>query len=328
MMNLGTVFIALGGVCLGYVLVGLAAAIGKLIGGLILKFKFERFVFFMADVKKTEKGFAFGLCEPEPFISLTMFDPKDSKMRSLISNSLSLACALFCTETLAIGLWGTKTIAKSAFTVPMAIIMIAYSLFLLVKVLIVEQRKSSKTTGGVIWRGYQKASTAIKEGTRPAELTFEEVSEEISEEINVGAADKGTYKKYLLLQYYHYLEAGNYNKLIDVVNKIEDIAPDKWSYSDIGILADMTFYYVVIGQNMGRAKYYGKIFQEKMKGSEEVNVKRAYAYWLFFVEKDRGAALQIAMEAMKMVDSYNLIGCREMERKFIQALLNNIESSN
>ena len=79
---------------------------------------------------------------------------------------------------------------------------------------------------------------------------------------------------------------------------------------------------------MGRAKYYGKIFQEKMKGSEVVNVKRAYAYWLFFVEKDRGAALQIAMEAMKMVDSYNLIGCREMERKFIQALLNNIESSN
>ena len=64
-----------------------------------------------------------------------------------------------------------------------------------------------------------------------------------------------------------------------------------------------------------------------MEGNEEANTKRVFAYWLYFVKKDKGAALQIAMEAMKAVESYALTGCRDMEMRFIQALVKRIEQT-
>ena len=56
-------------------------------------------------------------------------------------------------------------------------------------------------------------------------------------------------------------------------------------------------------------------------------MKRAFAYWLFFVQGDKGAALQIAVQALKLVKSYHLEGCRAMEERLLEALIKKIEQT-
>ena len=54
-------FMIMGGVLTGYVGIGLAAAIGKLVGGGIFRFQFDEFIFFMVRLSKSGKHFSFGL---------------------------------------------------------------------------------------------------------------------------------------------------------------------------------------------------------------------------------------------------------------------------
>lgn len=61
-------FMIMGGVLTGYVGIGLAAAIGNLIGGGIFRFQFDEFIFFMVRLSKSGKHFSFGLCDPRPYI--------------------------------------------------------------------------------------------------------------------------------------------------------------------------------------------------------------------------------------------------------------------
>lgn len=139
--------------------------------------------------------------------------------------------------------------------------------------------------------------------------------------------DLSVYKRYLLMLYYHFLDQGDYERVRRVMDELENYVPDKWSYGDIGILCEFVFYNVIIVPNEGKAQFYGKQFKAKLEGNEEANCKRVFAYWLFFMDKDKGASLQIAMEAMKKIDSYQLTGCREMERRFVEALIRRIENT-
>ena len=119
MSMVAKVFMAAGGAAAGYVIVGLAAALGKLIVGAVLRFRFDEFVFFMIRVGRRGKGLSVGLCDPQTYISCSMLDTKYTKMRNLIYGAFSMAAALFFTETvwfhidvkhIAISLWLSRNL--------------------------------------------------------------------------------------------------------------------------------------------------------------------------------------------------------------------------
>lgn len=314
-------FMGAGGILAGYMIVGLASAIGKLVGGAILRFKFDYFIFFMIKISRKNRGVTIGLCNPQPYISCSMTDSKDTKMRNLIYGSFSMAVALFFTETVCIQLFATKIMPFNAFTVPMAVVMIGYTFVLIVMLGFNQKLKAGNNPGGIIRREYEKCYAAIKEGKAPGELEIEKV------EYTGKMTDLPVYKKYLLMLYYHFLDRGDYARVNQVMDELENYVPDKWSYGEMAILCEFVFYNVIIAPNEGKAQFYGKQFEAKLEGNEDANCKRVFAYWLFFVDKDKGAALQIAMEAMKQIESYQLTGCREMERRFVEALIRRIENT-
>lgn len=314
-------FMGAGGVLAGYIIIGIAAAIGRIVGGSLLHFRFDHFIFFMIKISKKNRGFSIGLCDPQPYISCSMTDPKDTRMRNLIYGAFSMAVALFFTETACFQIWGTKIMPKNVFTVPMAIVMVAYTTVLMVLLAFNQKQKAGSGAAGIMRREYERCYAAIREGRSPAELEIQTVS------YTGKLTDLPVYKKYLLMLYYHFLDRGDYDSLRKVMDEMEDHVPDKWSRGEISSLCEFVFYNVIIQPNEGKAHFYGKAFLAKMEGNEEANTKRVFAYWLYFVEKDKGAALQIAMEAMKAVEGYSLTGCRDMEMRFIEALIKRIEQT-
>ncbi len=314
-------FFAAGGILAGYVIVGLASALGKIIGGALMRFHFDEFIFFMIRIGKKNKRLSVGLCDPQPYISCSMIDTKDTRMRNLIYGAFSMAVALFFTETVCIQLYGTKLMPQNPFTVPMSVVMVVYTLYLIIRLGVTQKIKTGSDAGGVMRREYEKCYAAVKEGRSPGELEIEQV------EYTQKLTDLPIYKKYLLMNYYHFLDRGDYANVRKVMDEFENYVPDKWSQSEIGMLCEFVFFHVIIAPNEGKAKFYGRQFTARLEGNEEVNCKRVFAYWLFFIEKDKGAALQIAVEALKKVKEYPLTGCQEMERRFIEALIKRIENT-
>ena len=314
-------FMCAGGALAGYIIIGIAAAIGKIVGGLLLHFKFDHFIFFMIKIRKKNKGYSIGLCDPQPYISCRMTDPKDTRMRNLIYGAFSMAVALFFTETACFQIWGTKLMPKNVFTVPRAMVMVGYTLVLMVLLAFNQKQKAGSGAAGIMRREYERCYAAIREGRAPAELEVQIVA------YTGKLIDLSVYKKYLLMLYYHFLDQGDYDSLRRVMDEMENHVPDKWSRGEISSLCEFVFYNVIIQPNEGKAHFYGKSFQAKIEGNEEANIKRVFAYWLYFVKKDKGAALQIAMEAMKAVGTYSLTGCRDMEMRFIEALIKRIEQT-
>lgn len=314
-------FMGAGGVLAGYIIIGIAAAIGKIIGGALLHFKFDQFTFFMIKLQKKNRRFSIGLCDPQPYISCSMTDPKDTRIRNLIYGAFSMAVALFFTETACFQIWGTKIMPKNIFTVFMAAVMVVYTFVLIVLLGFNQKQKAGSGAAGIMRREYERCYAAIREGSAPSELEVQTVA------YTGKLTDLPIYKKYLLMLYYHFLDKGDYDSLRKVMDEMEDHVPDKWSRGEISSLCEFVFYNVIIQPNEGKAHFYGKSFMEKMEGNEEANIKRVFAYWLYFVEKDKGAALQIAMEALKAVENYPLTGCRDMEMRLIEALIKRIEQT-
>lgn len=321
MSTVAQFFMVCGGILTGYVIVGLAAAVGKLIGGAILRFKFDEFIFFMIRIGKKKKGLSVGLCNPQPYISCNMVDTKDTKLRNLIYGAFSMAMALFFTETVCIQIYGTKLMPKNLFTMPMAVVMVAYTAVLIIMLGVTQKKKTGNDAAGIMRREYERCFSALIAGQTPGEIEIQQVP--FTEKLT----DVPVYKKYLLMNYYHFLDRGDYANVKKVMDEFENFVPDKWSHSELNMLCEFVFYHVIIAPNEGKAKFYGNQFMARLEGNEEVNAKRVFAYWLFFIEGDKGAALQIAMEAMKMVGSYRLTGCQAMERRFIEALIKRIENT-
>ena len=55
-----------------------------------------------------------------------------------------------------------------------------------------------------------------------------------------------------------------------VIDDLENYVPDKWSKSDLPMLAELVFYHVIIQKNEARAQFYGKPFCSMLEGNEEV----------------------------------------------------------
>lgn len=316
-------FMVLGGSLAGYVIIGLASALGKLIVGAILRFQFDEFIFFMIRVGKKQKGVSVGLCDPQPYISCSMLDSKDTKMRNLFYGAFSIAVALFCTENVCIWLYGTgtKVLPVNPLTISMSVVMVVYTVVLIVVLGVTQKKKTGSDAAGIIRQEYERCFAAIKAGKEPGTIEIRQVP------FTGKLTDLLVFKKYLLMQYYHFLDSGDYAGVKKVMDEFEKYVPDRWSQSELAMLCEFVFYHVIIAPNEGKAKYYAKPFMEKLDGSEEVNAKRVFAYWLFFIEGDKGAALQIAMEAIKFVPNYRLTGCQEMERRLLEALIKRIEST-
>lgn len=314
-------FVGAGGALAGYIIIGLGAALGKIVGGAVLRFKFDDFIFFMVMISKKNKGISVGLCNPQPYISCSMTDSKDTKLRNLIYEAFSMAVALFFTETVCIQIWGTKIMPGNAFTIPMAVVMIIYTAVIVILVGFTQKQKAGNGAAGIMRREYERCYAALKEGKAPAEIEIQRV------EYTGKITDLPVYKKYLLMLYYHFLDQGDYDNVKKVMDELENYVPDKWSHGELDLLCEFVFYNVIIAPNEGRAQFYGKQFLAKMEGNEGANVKRVFAYWLFFIDKDKGAALQIAMEALKAVGNYRLAGCRKMELRFTEALIKRIENT-
>ena len=312
-------FMIMGGLLTGYVGIGLAAALGNLIGGFVLRFQFDEFIFFMIRLAKSGKHFSFGLCDPKPYIRCQMIDGKSTKVRGVIYGAFSMAVALFVTETVCLQLFAAKRMPFNAFTFPIAIVMIGYTCFIVVHLIFIQRKKMGDNPGGVLREEYQRIYGEIKKGVTPGQIEVKEIP------FTGHLTDVSIYKKYLLLKYYHHLDQGDYAGVGKVIDELENYVPDKWGKADLPILAELVFYHVIIRKNEGKAQFYGKTFCNMLEGNEQVNEKRVFAYWLFFEQSDRGAALQYTMKTLKQIPSYYLTGCQEMERRLLSALIKRIE---
>ena len=56
-----------------------------------------------------------------------------------------------------------------------------------------------------------------------------------------------------------------------LIDDLENYVPDKWSKSDLPMLAELVFYHVIIRKNQAKAQFYGKSFCSMLEGNEAVS---------------------------------------------------------
>lgn len=87
---------------------------------------------------------------------------KPTKVRGVIYGAFSMAVALFVTETVSLQLFAAKRIPFNAFTLPMAIVMIGYTCFIIVHLVFTQKKNVGDNPGGALREEYQRVYGEIK----------------------------------------------------------------------------------------------------------------------------------------------------------------------
>lgn len=172
----------------------------------------------------------------------------------------------------------------------------------------------------VLWRAHQEAMNRLDEGVRPMDLRLS--YEKTPPAIKVD----GTYKQYRLLKYYSALDAKKYEQLEKYIREFGRFIPEVWNVMDTPYYYELIFYHCYITGDMQRAESIMTMVRDALIADKDVNGRRVYAYYLYYSGKDKNIALQTAREGLQVADSFYSKGIAQMERELLQELIDKIES--
>jgi hypothetical protein len=140
-------------------------------------------------------------------------------------------------------------------------------------------------------------------------------------DMNVNLKDAFS-KKCMLLNYYHYLDSKEYEKLDEYIplfkNIIGDI--DNVLASDMPYAYEIIYYYSIINQDIGMAEHYHDLIAVSIKNDNDLNGLRVRAGYLLGTNKPVESALElINIGLYSKNDNDNMIMLR-MEKEMLSEL--------
>lgn len=119
-----------------------------------------------------------------------------------------------------------------------------------------------------------------------------------------------------MLKYYHFLDKGDYAQVSKVIDDLENYVPDKWSKSDLRCLRNSYFIMLLFEKMKQKRSFMANHFAVCWREMRQSMKNEYLQYWLFFEQKDRGAALQYTMKTLKQISSYHLTDVRNWKRNY------------
>ena len=164
--------------------------------------------------------------------------------------------------------------------------------------------------------------TQMKNGVRPRENTVP-LNEQV--ELNIFSSD--ILRNYVVYQYYKALDSRERAGLTRAIHCMEQ------SFMALVIgkqdslqCMECIFYYSFVEPDRRKAEYYYKKKPLGNNDNMDVNDRRVYAYYLYYIQNDSALALQMIDKGLDVADNFQDKGNIEMEKDLLIFLKNTIMS--
>ncbi|MBQ7265269.1 MAG: hypothetical protein IJS61_04135 [Firmicutes bacterium] len=161
----------------------------------------------------------------------------------------------------------------------------------------------------------------LKSGIRPRDLEL------IGEEPEVKRYAVAKELTPILIRYWHYLDKGEYDKLTPYINIFNQSIPN-FNNSDFnGVLFELIFYRSFIERDTPAAQNIVAMLEGELENNKDSNGRRVYAYFLYYTNKGRDRALQVANEGLEYIEDYRHLhgATADMEGELLSKLIKTIE---
>ncbi len=176
------------------------------------------------------------------------------------------------------------------------------------------------STKAICARETQECLRQIMAGRRPRDITVP-----LKESIWLSTNSGIEMRHYVLYQYYRALDKRDRQGMRDAIRCIERGLRLENPLSFLsGFFAECVFYYSFVEKNVTKAEQYYKISPIKPEQDKDLNGRRIYAYYLYYIKEDREAALKAIEEGFAVAADFPGKGHIIMEKELLEFLRNKI----
>ena len=162
----------------------------------------------------------------------------------------------------------------------------------------------------------------MKSGVRPANLEL------IGDEPEVKRYGTAQELDPILFRYWHYLDKGEYDKLAPYAEIFEKSLPNFNNSNYNNVFFELIFYLSFMEKNTVAAQNVISMIEGELENNKDTHGRRVYAYFLYYTNKGRDRALQVAKEGLEHIEDFRQLrgGAADMERDLILKLIEVIEA--
>lgn len=201
-----------------------------------------------------------------------------------------------------------------------SIILICFLIFHFIMLVNLIFNMFGKSKSAMFWREKDRVMTLLNSGIRPKDIEFK--AEELGFPIFGSNIMHHTYD---ILVYYNALEKGDEAKIKEIIANMEKCLGDMDDNTKIPMYYELVYYYSAIEHNIHKAEGYSNSLLGLFEKDGDVNGKRVYAAYLYYTNKPREKALQVAKEGLWVADKYSIKGIARMEKNILSDLIEKIE---
>lgn len=301
--------------------------LGHLTFGKIKKFKFSNFRIGPFSLDKNNKKIKFSIIQPKGYGGLTvMYPSKESNLNEFLFYLLGgiIFNLLSGTIFLLISYFNDFSFKLNSVFITLGV----FSLIAGVQNLIPFKSGNNLSDGKMIFSIIKKdefskkfyrnflLSNKIMSGTRPRDINSNmETDFTVVESLDLNL---------VLLEYFRYLDRNDKENINKYIEKIEENYHLAQTYHLPSYYYELIYYYS-LNENNDKVDYYLEKLDElnySLSKDEDINGKRVYAYYNYFILKDKSAAFKIGKEGLKAYHNYPIEGQAKMEKELIENLLN------
>jgi len=160
----------------------------------------------------------------------------------------------------------------------------------------------------------------LKKGTTPRNLNFgfTEIPTKSSMDMYI--------KRYELFKFYHQIDKGEANDIATTIQNIERYLPEQFMQNNTPYYYELIFYYSAIDKNIEKVRRVYDIVSHVLIKDEDVNGRRVYAYYKYFIENNEKESREIASEGLKQVNKFDIKGLAFYEEKLLNELIRCIDN--
>ena len=300
---------------ISYELFMLVASILEAIYGLILGYEIVSFKFLFIVIDKSNGKYHLKTRPFEYLTSVSVIKEQKRKYDNFLFNLFEVITEVLITVVLSILLY--KGILPRIFSIYVLVagygILTLFTIKAMYKVII---RNFGSGEDALIYENLERIKNLLIEGHRPRDLTFTK--------LNVSDKNKKSleYKRYRLFNYFHALDNNYENEIEQIICEFEEYAKSGLTDFNVPFIYELIYYYSYIKLDLEKAfNYYNKV-SHILEKDIDVFGKRIYAYFLYYVKKDKERAYFNAKEGLKVIDKYDYKGIGIMNGYLLFSLVN------
>ncbi len=297
-----------------YFLFGLFYALGNLFVGKFSKMELYRFEGLGVRFENENGKRKITTCKTV-FPSCQMYtEEKKSNKQDVLYGvvSLGIAIGISVVVSLATAYVGKENLYAKIFSVAMFVCCVLGTISSIITIF----RMHGKSENARCFRGVREITEQIKQGIRPRDIKLSS-----DEEIVLG--QKVTYisRTYVLLRYYMALDQKDWGQYCKHATNLENsLSVISKTPMTGGIYNELVFFYSFVQKDERKAEYYRRESSEPIEKDKDVNGRRIYAYYLYYVKGDVEQALSVIHEGEQVADNFIMKGNIPMEKELLAQL--------